>query len=142
MWSRASQVVTEAITNPQVQAVGVAVAGALAWKALDVHEIHTQKEIAEADRLAAATLQEEALKAEAERQAETLKAEKERHVETLKAKKERNDEAIKAEAAERAKDRVEENKRKAFEIMSSTEFNQLSDEQKERVITTAKTGNF
>ena len=140
MWSKVSHAVAEAITNPQVQAVGAAVAGALAWKAMDVHEIHVQKEIAEADRVAEKELHDESLKAEKERHDEALKAEKERHDEALKAEKERHDEALKAEAVERAKDRVEENKRKAFEIMSSAEYSQLSEEQKESISKTAKTG--
>ena len=131
MWSKTTKIITEAATNPQVQAVGVAVTGALAWKALDIHDTYIQKEVAEADRVAAATLQEQALQAEKDRQDAALAAEKDRQ-----------DAALKAETVERDKDRVEENKRKAFEIMSSVEYSQLTEEQKERVVETLKTGNL
>lgn len=50
MWTQASKIVSETVTNPQVQAVGIAVIGALAWKVLDVYDTGTQKDISEADR--------------------------------------------------------------------------------------------
>lgn len=52
MWSQASKIAQEAASNPHVQGVAVAVGGALIWKALDVYDTQTQKEISEADRLA------------------------------------------------------------------------------------------
>lgn len=52
MWTQASKIAQEAASNPQVQAVAVGVMGALAWKVLDIHDVHTQQQIAEADRIA------------------------------------------------------------------------------------------
>lgn len=36
MWTNTVKIIQEASTNPQVQAISVAVKGALAWKCLDV----------------------------------------------------------------------------------------------------------
>lgn len=52
MWTRATQIASEAIQNPNVITVGTAVVGALVWKALDVYDTQTQKEIADSDRIA------------------------------------------------------------------------------------------
>lgn len=54
MWTSAFKALGEAASNPQVQAVGVAVTGALAWKALDVYDTLKQADIAQADRDAVA----------------------------------------------------------------------------------------
>lgn len=120
MWTRVSQVVVEASSNPQVQGAAVLVTGALAWKVLDVYEVSKQEGISEADRLAEAARQKEALEAEAARQKE----------------------ALEADAFERKKDRQEENRRSAFDKMSSSDFNALSDEQKKRIIDTVETGEI
>ena len=44
------KIAQEAASNPHVQAVGVAVAGALAWKVLDVYDTQANKEISAEDR--------------------------------------------------------------------------------------------
>jgi signal transduction histidine kinase len=117
MWTRVSQAVVEASSNPQVQGAAVLVTGALAWKVLDVYEVSKQEDISEEDRLAEAARQKEA---EAARQKE----------------------ALEAEALERKKDRQEENRRLAFDKMSSSDFNALSDEQKKRIVETVETGEI
>jgi hypothetical protein len=153
MWSQAVKVIGEASSNPQVQTVAVAVAGALTWKALDVYDTIKQEGIAEADRLAEdarqkqaieaeAIRQKEAIEAEATRHREALEAEASRHRETLDAETTRHKEALQAEASERQKDRQEENKRLAFDKMSSPDFDTLSDEQKRRIRDTAESGDI
>jgi hypothetical protein len=49
MWTRVSAIAQEAASNPQVQTISVAVAGALAWKALDVYDLIKTESIAEAE---------------------------------------------------------------------------------------------
>ena len=155
MWSSARKIITEAANNPQVQTVAVAVTGALVWKSLDVYDTQTQKEIAEVDRItesrerehdreaeanrqaealeAEALRQKESLEAEALRQKEAIEAEALRHKESLEAETLRHKEAIEVEVQEREKDRVEENKRAAFDKMCSPEFTNLSEEQQAQV---------
>jgi len=120
MWTRVSQIVTEAATNPQVQSVAVAVTGALVWKGIDVYDTLKQEEIATADREA------NAQQAELTRQAEATQAELSRQ----------------AEAIEREKDRETETKRLAFDKLSSPEYHRLSEEQKARIEHAAKTGQI
>lgn len=50
MWRASLKIIEEASSNPKVQAVGVAVAGAVAWKALDVYDTLKQEDIAALDR--------------------------------------------------------------------------------------------
>lgn len=52
MWTNTAKIIQEASTNPQVQAISVAVTGALAWKCLDVYDTIKAQAIADADRLA------------------------------------------------------------------------------------------
>jgi hypothetical protein len=131
MWSRASKEIIEAATNPQVQTVAVAVAGALAWKALDVYDTLKEKEIADADRTAEDIRHKEALQAEDIRHKETLQAEDARHKETLQA-----------ESDQKQKDRQEENKRAAFDKMISVQYDALSEEQKDQVKHAITTGEI
>jgi hypothetical protein len=144
MWSRTSQIITEAATNPQVQAVAAAVGGALVWKCLDVYDTQTQKEISAADRDA------EAIQRDADRDAEAIQrdadrqAEASRQKETLAAEASRQKEALAAEADQRdadrlaaheqaAADRVEENRRLAFDKLVSPDFNDLSENQQNHI---------
>jgi hypothetical protein len=76
MWKVGMQIIEEAGTNPKVQAVGVAVAGAVAWKALDVYEMLKQEGTSALDREA---LIEEGRK---DRQAEAEQRERDRQLET------------------------------------------------------------
>lgn len=84
MWSQATKIVQEASTNPQVQAVGVAVAGALAWKVLDVYDTQTSKEIADADRSASKEIADADREAENARHAADREAENARHAAELR----------------------------------------------------------
>ncbi len=129
MWSKAQKIVTEAATNPQVQAVSVAVVGALAWKTLDVYDTQTQKEIAEADRIAETTRQRETIEAEAICQKEAIEAEALRQKEAIAAEAFQREADRAAEAKQREYDRTAESKRLAFEKLTSPEFNTLSPEQ-------------
>jgi hypothetical protein len=70
MWTSAFKAIGDAASNPQVQAVGVAVTGALAWKALDVYDTLKQAELAQADCEAAFQSQLEREEREKDRQAE------------------------------------------------------------------------
>lgn len=171
MWTSAFKVVGEAASNPQVQAVGVAVAGALAWKALDAYDTQTQKEIGDADREAmaiqaqadrdAAAIQAQAdrdaaaAQAQADREAAAAQAQADREAAAAQAQKDREEQAkdreaeskrhketLEAEALERQKDRQEENRRIAFEKMLSGEFENLSDDQKQRVVRIVQSGDL
>lgn len=129
MWSKAQKIITEAATNPQVQAVSVAVVGALAWKTLDVYDTQAQKEIAEADRLAETLRQKEAIEAEALRQKEAIDAEALRQKEAIEAEAKQREADRLAEAKQREADRRDENYRLAFEKLTSPDFDTLSPEQ-------------
>lgn len=52
MWTNTAKIIQEASTNPQVQAMGFAVAGAVAWKCLDVYDTLKEEGIAEVARAA------------------------------------------------------------------------------------------
>jgi hypothetical protein len=52
MWNQASKIAQEAASNPQVQGAIAAVGGLLVWKAMDVYDTQTQREISQADRIA------------------------------------------------------------------------------------------
>lgn len=120
VWSKAQKIVVEAATNPQMQAVSVAVVGALAWKCLDVYDTQTTKEIANQDRIA-----------------ENARSEADRIAENTRSEADRNAENARSEA-----DRIAENKRLAFDKMCSPEFHELSAEQKEALDHTVKTGRL
>ena len=109
MWSQAGKIISEAASNPYVQATAAAGATALGWKLLDVYDTGVHKDVAEADRVA------ENERADADRVAENERAEA---------------------------DRLEENRRSAFSILNSSDFNNLSDEQKERIRCTVETGQI
>jgi len=153
MWSRASQVITEAVTNPQVQAVATAVTGALVWKALDVYDTQTLKEISDADRVAEAEQREadrvaEAEQREADRVAEAeqqeadRQAEAQRQKEALAAEAEQREADRQAEAIQRDADRVEENRRAAFDKLVSPDFNDLSEKQKSQIYQVIESGKL
>lgn len=101
MWSKAA-------SNPQIQAIAVGVTGAVAWKALDVWDIQTQKEIANDDRVAENTRNEQTITAENKRHEQTIAAENKRHDEEMAM---RNAELKKAQAA-----LTDENRRHEEEI--------------------------
>lgn len=129
MWSQASKIAVEAASNPQVQATALAIGGALAWKGLDVYETLKQEGIAEADRVAENT------RAEDNRLAENARADADRNAAAIQAEADRYAVATQADA-----DRREENRRLAFSIYNSNDFNNLSDEQKANVKTVLETG--
>lgn len=120
MWTQVTRSVVEAASNPQVQAAGALVAGALAWKGLDVYDTVKQEAIAEADRFA-----------------EDQRAEANRVAENQRAEADRVDENKRAEA-----DRIAENQRAAFDKYTSAEYEQLSDKQKESIAHTINTGEI
>lgn len=142
MWTSAQRVAKEAASNPQVQAVGVAVIGALSWKALDVYDTQAQKEISEADRLAETARHKESLEAETVRHKESLEAEAMRHKEDLKAEAEQREKDRVSEAEQREKDRAAEARRMAFEKMTSPEFATLSEDQQAFVKEIYKSGQL
>jgi hypothetical protein len=142
MWSHAAKTVGEAASNPQVQAVGAAVAGALAWKALDVYETSKAAITAEATHIADATQQEanrvaDAIQQEANRVAEAIQQEANRAAEVRQQEANRA-----AEADQRDLDRREENRRTAFSISVSPDFTNLSQEQQERIFEVIKSGDL
>ena len=142
MWTQAARTINEAASNPQVQAMGVAVAGALVWKAIDVYDTHKAGIIAEADRVA------EAAQREADRVAEAAQREADRVAEAVQREADRIAEAAQneanriAEATQHHLDRLEENKRLAFSVATSTEFNNLSEEQQQHIRDVEKTGQL
>jgi len=142
MWSKAGKIVTEAATNPQVQAIAIGVTGALAWKVLEVYDTQTQKEIADADRVEQSKQHKETLEAESQRHTEILKAESQQHTETLAAEAAQQASAREAESREREKDRLEENKRAAFDKISSADFINLSEERQAFVKQVAEDGKI
>lgn len=87
MWSSATKVVQEAASNPQVQAITVGVMGALAWKALDVHDVHIQKEISEQEFQTQKEIAERELQAQKEMAERQLQAENQRHIEEMAMRK-------------------------------------------------------
>ena len=116
MWRAGLKIIEEASSNPKVQAVGVAVAGAVAWKALDVYDTVKQEDIATLDREASerqATLDREASERQTtadreatERQATAdREAENTRHANTLKVEIEQRELDRNAEAHQRELDR-------------------------------------
>jgi hypothetical protein len=116
MWRASLKIIEEAGTNPKVQAVGVAVAGAVAWKALDVYDTLKQEDIATLDREASerqAAADREAAERQAAADREATKqqatadreAENSRHANTLRVEIEQRELDRNAEAHQRELDR-------------------------------------
>lgn len=94
MWTQAGKIVQEAASNPQVQTVAVGVMGALAWKVLDIHDVHTQQEIATTDGISKEKIAEADRIAENKRHFEEiemrkaeLEAENKHHFEKMEMRK-------------------------------------------------------
>ena len=113
---KVAQAIVDAVSNPVVVATATTVAGALAWKGLDVWDTHKQFEIAQQDRDAAALQAQQdretaALQAQQDREAAALQAQQDREAAALQAQQDRDaasQEAQKArefEAQQRALDR-------------------------------------
>lgn len=103
MWKAGAHFIEEAANNPKIQAVAVAVAGALAWKVLDVYDTGTQADIAASDREAAALQGDKdreaaAVQGDKEREAAALQGDKEREAAALQGDKDREAAALQAAA--------------------------------------------
>jgi hypothetical protein len=122
MWKIGTKIIEEASSNPKVQAIGVAVAGAVAWKALDVYDTVKNEAIATLDRESTEHMAKEQLES-TERMTKEEQAE-----ETARQNK-----AGQAEAEQRQKDRDSEAEQRQKDRDSEAEQRQRDRDSAERI---------
>lgn len=119
---KATQAIAEALEDPKVQAVAIAVTGALAWKTLDVWDTYKAADIADKDREAAA------IQADKDREAATIQADKDREAENA-----RHRESLDVEIKQRELDRETENARHRESLDTEIKQRELDRESAERI---------
>lgn len=129
MWTHAANTLKEAASNPNVQAAGTIVVGALAWKALDVYDTLKAGETADKDRVST----EESSRLDREKAAESAHLDREKAAESSRLDRD--------SAAQSSRlDREAETKRWAFEQQALESFQSLPEDQKEKIIQGGRTG--
>jgi len=122
MWRLGQKVIEEAAINPKVQAVGVAVAGAVAWRALDVYDTIKQEDMSALDRESAERM------ADKDRESTERMADEDRAEETARHNKD-----VEAEAEQRQKDRDAEAQQRQEDRNAEAEQRQKDRESAERI---------
>jgi hypothetical protein len=119
MWSRAGKVIVDGIEqtakNPQAQAIGVAVAGAIGWKLLDVHDTHKNADIADKDRAAAVDTADKDRAAAVNTADKNRAAANDRHREELDMRERQHQEALAAQQKQHYETLANESRERDFD---------------------------